>query len=192
MDSVSYAYGQYMAMQIQRSEWEKLNPELIAQAFEDFQEKGDSGMVFDMMGASQLLMNYDSKAQSKVNVKAGEDYLAANAKNEGVKVLPSGLQYKVITEGTGEMPGLADTAVCNYTGHLISGKVFDASEEGDPAKFRVDQVIKGWTEALQLMKKGSKWMLYIPSELAYGKDGNEVIPPGSALVFEVELVDIIK
>lgn len=191
IDSVSYAYGQYMAMQIKRSEWDKLNPEMIKMAFRDFNEKGDSGMVFDMMAASQLLMNYDSKAQSKGNLKEGEEFFAKNKKEEGVVELPSGLQYKVITEGTGAMPSSNDTAVCNYTGRLLSGKVFDASQEGMPAKFVVSEVIPGWTEALQMMKIGSKWMLYVPSNLAYG-DGNEVIPPGSSLIFEVELVDIAK
>lgn len=192
IDSVSYAYGQYMAMQIKRSEWEKLNPEMIKLAFNDFNEKGDSGMVFDMMAASQLLMNYDTKSQSKLNLKDGAEFLAKNKTAEGVKELPSGLQYKVMNEGTGAMPTTSDTVICNYVGRLLSGKVFDASEEGKPATFSVNQVIPGWTEALQLMKVGSKWTLYVPSNLAYGNEGNEVIPPGSSLIFEVELVDIKK
>ncbi len=192
IDSVSYAYGQLMAVQMERSEWPSLNPDMIRQAFVDYNASGDSGMSFETMQANQILMAFDSKTQAKINGDAGAEYLAKNKVNKGVVVLPSGLQYKVISSGDGESPQATDTVMCNYKGHLISGKVFDASDEGEPAKFKVDEVIRGWTEALQLMKTGDKWMLYVPSEMAYGEGGNQVIPPNSSLVFEVELVEIIK
>jgi len=126
------------------------------------------------------------------NQKAGEDFLAANSKNDGVITLKSGLQYKVITEGDGPIPSSKDTVSVHYRGTLIDGKEFDSSyERGNPANFGVTGVIKGWTEALQLMKVGSKWQVFIPSELAYGARGTGTnIGPHSALVFDVELLGI--
>ena len=123
---------------------------------------------------------------------AGEAYLAENAKKEGVKVTESGLQYKVVTEGTGEMPKAEDTVKVHYTGTFVDGKQFDSSvERGEPAMFGVGQVIPGWTEALQMMKVGSKWQLAIPADLAYGP-GRPGIPPNSVLLFDVELLEIVK
>lgn len=123
---------------------------------------------------------------------AGTAFLAANKTKEGVVTLPSGLQYKIVTEGTGPKPTLTDTVVCNYRGTLVNGTEFDSSyKRGEPAKFPVNKVIKGWTEALQLMPVGSKWELYIPPDLAYGDRGaGDVIAPGSTLIFEVELLSI--
>jgi FKBP-type peptidyl-prolyl cis-trans isomerase FklB len=123
--------------------------------------------------------------------KEGDDFLAANKSKEGVVTLPSGLQYKIVTAGTGRKPTASDTVACKYRGTLIDGKEFDSSyKRGQPSKFAVTGVIKGWTEALQLMPVGSKWTLFIPADLAYGDSGNQGIPPGSALIFEIELVSI--
>ncbi len=128
-------------------------------------------------------------AESK---KKGQEYLVANSKKEGVKQLKGGVQYKVIDEGKGESPELTDTVKVHYTGRLIDGTMFDSSvQRGEPATFRVGQVIKGWQMALQEMKVGDKWMLYIPSELAYGEQGSAgAIGPNEVLVFEVELLAI--
>ena len=129
------------------------------------------------------------------NRNAGRQFLAENAQKDGVITLPSGLQYKVLVQGNGEVPTASDRVQVNYEGRLIDGTVFDASSKhGDkPAEFTPGQVIKGWTEALTMMPVGSKWQLYIPYELAYGERGaGEDIKPYSALIFDVELVDIIK
>ena len=125
--------------------------------------------------------------------KSGEEFLAANAKKEGVVVLPSGLQYEVIVAGSGKKPGATDRVECHYEGTLIDGTVFDSSiKRGETATFGVNQVIKGWVEALQLMQEGAKWRLFIPYDLAYGEHGaGEMIPPYSALVFEVELIKVL-
>ena len=127
------------------------------------------------------------------NKASGEAFLAENAKREGVTVLPSGLQYEVITEGDGKKPSATDRVQCHYEGTLIDGTVFDSSiKRGEPAVFGVNQVIKGWVEALQLMQEGAKWRLYIPYDMAYGEHGaGEMIPPYSALVFDVELIKVL-
>ena len=125
-------------------------------------------------------------------IEQGAAFLEENAKKEGVVVLPSGLQYEIITEGTGNKASATDQVECHYEGKLIDGTVFDSSyKRNQPATFGVNQVIPGWVEALQLMPAGSKWRLYIPSDLAYGAQGaGDVIPPHSTLVFDVELLDI--
>lgn len=125
-------------------------------------------------------------------MQKGEEFLKENAAKEGVKTLPSGLQYKVLKEGDGKSPKATDTVVVHYKGTLINGKEFDSSyKRGEPAEFPVNRVIKGWTEALQLMKEGSKWMLYIPSNLAYGERGAGAdIGPNETLIFEVELLKV--
>lgn len=127
------------------------------------------------------------------NKTAGEAFLAGNAKKEGVVTLPSGLQYEVITEGTGKKPSATDRVQCHYEGTLIDGTVFDSSiKRGEPAVFGVNQVIRGWVEALQLMQEGAKWRLYIPYDMAYGENGaGEMIPPYSALIFDVELIKVL-
>jgi FKBP-type peptidyl-prolyl cis-trans isomerase FklB len=132
------------------------------------------------------------KQAADKNKTEGQAFLAANKDKEGVKTLPSGLQYKVITEGTGPKPTATDTVVCNYRGTLINGTEFDSSyKRGEPATFPVGGVIKGWTEALQLMPVGSKWQLFVPSDLAYGERGaGAEIGPNSTLIFEVELISI--
>ena len=127
------------------------------------------------------------------NKASGEAFLAENAKKEGVTVLPSGLQYEVITAGNGKKPSATDRVQCHYEGTLIDGTIFDSSiKRGEPAVFGVNQVIKGWVEALQLMQEGAKWRLYIPYDMAYGEHGaGEMIPPYSALIFDVELIKVL-
>ena len=126
------------------------------------------------------------------NKQAGEAFLAANKSKEGVVTLPSGLQYKILTQGSGPKPTAGDSVVCNYRGTLLDGTEFDSSyQRGQAATFPVGQVIKGWTEALQLMPVGSKWQLFIPSDLAYGSRGaGPSIGPNATLIFEVELLSI--
>jgi FKBP-type peptidyl-prolyl cis-trans isomerase FklB len=137
------------------------------------------------------------KAEAAKNLAAGRAFLEANKSKEGVKVLPSGLQYKILKEGTGKSPTAENTVKTHYSGRLIDGTEFDSSyKRGKPAEFPVKGVIKGWTEALQLMKEGGKWQLFIPPDLAYGEKGNPRgsggIPGNSTLIFEVELIEILK
>ncbi len=131
--------------------------------------------------------------KKKENKAAGEKFLAENEKKPGVQKTASGLQYKVIKDGTGESPKSTDEVEVKYTGKLIDGTVFDSTDKqgGKPSKFRVNGVIRGWTEALEKMKKGSQWELYIPADIAYGERGRPGIPPNSTLIFDVELLDII-
>ena len=133
------------------------------------------------------------KEAGAASIKEGKEFLDANKKKEGVVTLPSGLQYKVIKAGTGAVPKATDTVKTHYRGTLISGTEFDSSyKRNEPAEFPVGGVIKGWTEALQLMKTGSKWQLYIPSELAYGENGAGAdIPPNAVLTFDIELLEIV-
>ena len=131
------------------------------------------------------------QATGAANKKEGDAFLTANRTKEGVVTLPSGLQYKILKEGTGPKPAATDTVACNYRGTFINGTEFDSSyKRGQPASFPVTGVIKGWTEALQLMPVGSKWQLFIPSDLAYGEPGRPGIEPSSTLIFEVELLSI--
>jgi len=136
--------------------------------------------------------NAATSEESAKNKKAGEEFLEANKKKKGVISLPNGLQYEVIKSGKGASPKAADQVKVHYVGTLIDGTEFDSSiKRGEPAVFGVNQVIKGWTEILQIMQVGDKWKVYIPSDLAYGDRGaGEVIPPGAALIFEVELLGI--
>ncbi len=144
--------------------------------------------------AYALLQQERSKPFLK-NKEIGEEFLAENSKREEVTTLPSGLQYEVITAGTGPKPGLTDQFVAHYTGSLLDGTVFDSSvERGEPLTYGVSQVVPGWTEALQMMSVGSKWKIYLPNELAYGETGTPggPIDPYSTLIFEMELLDIVK
>ena len=136
----------------------------------------------------------DQGVEIKDNLTIGREFLAENAKNDSVQQTESGLQYMVLKEGTGAKPGPTDNVTVHYTGKLIDGTVFDSSvDRGEPATFRLDQVIKGWTEGLQLMSEGSKYRLFIPSELAYGdKSAGDKIYPNSTLIFDVELIKVEK
>jgi FKBP-type peptidyl-prolyl cis-trans isomerase FklB len=129
---------------------------------------------------------------AEANKKKGEEFLAANAKKKDVKTLPSGLQYVVLKEGTGKKPGATDEVEVHYHGTLINGTVFDSSvDRGEPTSFPVNRVIAGWTEALQLMKEGAKWRVFIPSKLAYGRSGRPPkIGPNEPLIFEIELLHV--
>lgn len=138
------------------------------------------------------IMQAEAAAKAEAAAGAGLAFLAENAKRDGITVLASGLQYEVLTAGEGSKPSREDTVRTHYHGTLIDGTVFDSSyDRGQPAEFPVGGVIAGWTEALQLMNAGSKWRLYVPSELAYGEQGVGSIPPHSVLVFDVELLDVL-
>jgi FKBP-type peptidyl-prolyl cis-trans isomerase FklB len=145
--------------------------------------------------ANQAMLNYQQKRQNEATAKNGaaaKKFLLENAKKPGVVSLPSGLQYQVLTAGNGASPKRTDSVKVHYQGTLLDGQVFDSSiQRGAPATFGLGQVIPGWTEALQLMKAGDKWKLFIPPELAYGNRGMGPIPPGSLLTFEVELLEVL-
>ncbi len=143
------------------------------------------------MGITDRLFKMKTE-KAEANLKAGQEFLAANKQKEGVTELPSGLQYEVITEGTGEKPTAYNTVTCHYHGTLIDGTVFDSSvQRGQPAKFPLNMVIKGWTEGLQLMPVGSKYRFYIPAHLAYGdRQVSAAIGANSTLIFDVELLGI--
>ena len=143
------------------------------------------------MGISDKLFNMKNE-KATANLKAGQEFLAANASKPGITTLPSGLQYEVLTEGSGPKPSATNKVTCHYHGTLIDGTVFDSSmKRGQPATFPLNMVIKGWTEALQLMGTGSKWRLYLPSDLAYGdRQASAQIGPNSTLIFDVELLGI--
>ena len=148
-----------------------------------------------IMGIRQRVADAQQKVmkeQGEKNQVEGKAFLTENAKKQGVKTLPSGLQYKVVSEGAGKTPKKSDTVTVHYRGTLINGAEFDSSiARGQPATFKVDGVIPGWTEALQMMKEGAKWQLFIPAELAYGERGAPPrIPPQSVLVFDVELISV--
>lgn len=157
--------------------------------------------VMDEIAASGFVMKYMQSRESKkmeklykVQIEAGKKYLSENASKEGVVVTPSGLQYKVITPGSGEKPGPESVVKVNYTGTTIEGKKFDSSyDRKEPATFKIGSVIKGWQQGLQLMPAGSKFILYVPYQLAYGERGaGNIIKPFETLVFEVELIEIVK
>ncbi len=145
------------------------------------------------LASATALLLATPAAHAQAGREKGEAFLAENGKREGVKTLPSGLQYRVVKQGDGKQPRKSDQVVVHYRGTLIDGTEFDSSHKrGEPAKFGVGGVIKGWTEALQLMKEGSKWILYIPSYLAYGPSGSgKLIGPNETLIFEVELIAVM-
>ncbi len=195
----SYAIGVEMGNNMKRQGVD-LDGNLVAQGIRDILSGGKSLLteaeVKDgVMAFQKELMAKHQAVQKAAGDKAkaeGEAFLTANAKKDGVKTLPSGLQYKVVTEGTGATPKATDTVTVNYRGKLVDGTEFDSSySRNEPTTFPVKGVIPGWTEALQLMKVGSKWELYIPANLAYGERGaGGKIPANAALIFEVELLAI--
>lgn len=150
--------------------------------------------VQTFFGQLQQKQQEQAQAMAELNAKAGREFLEANGKRAEVLTTPTGLQYEVLTQGEGAKPGAGDSVTVHYTGKLIDGTVFDSSEErGEPATFGVTQVIPGWVEALQMMNEGSKWRLYIPSELAYGPNGaGGVIGPNQTLIFDVTLISVNK
>lgn len=187
-DKAIYSYGYELGKDIKRQEL-KLTPEILLQGATDAIE-GNKPLVNSQERKKALKEIKQQRAQE--NLEKAQAYLAENAKKEGVVTLPSGLQYKEIQAGEGKSPGATDSVTVQYRGSLIDGSQFDSSyDRGKPSTFKVNKVIKGWAEALQLMKEGAKWELYIPAELAYGKRGrSKAIPPNSALLFEVELISI--
>jgi FKBP-type peptidyl-prolyl cis-trans isomerase FklB len=147
--------------------------------------------IMDLQKRAMAAQQKAVKEQGDKNLAEGKAFLTSNAKKEGVKTLPSGLQYKILAEGSGKTPKATDEVTVNYKGSLVDGREFDNSyKRGAPTNFRVDKVIRGWTEALQLMKEGSKWELFIPPELGYGERGAGPVPPTSVLIFEVELISV--
>ncbi|OPX54165.1 FKBP-type peptidyl-prolyl cis-trans isomerase FklB [Oceanospirillum multiglobuliferum] len=194
---VSYGIGRQMGEQLASSGIDGLLLDQVAlglrEAFEGAESRVSDMELHEAFEVIQQRLAEKQKAQHQNTIDAANAYLADNAKKEGVVVTASGLQYEVLTVGTGAIPSATDKVRVHYHGELINGEVFDSSvERGQPAEFPVGGVIRGWVEALQLMPVGSKWLLTIPAELAYGERGAGAIPPYSALVFEVELLDIIS
>ena len=195
-DNFSYALGMNLGENL-RKQGLDLDPKVLMKAFADSFNGDKTAMTDQQMGTVLMAVAQEIRKKqaekSAVAQKEGEAFLAANKTKEGVVALPSGLQYKILKEGMGEKPTLDDTVVCNYKGTLINGTEFDESEKhGGPVTFPVKAVIAGWTEALQLMPMGSKWQLFVPSNLAYGPQGPGDIGPNATLIFEVELVSIQK
>ena len=197
-DKQSYAIGLNVGKSLHRDSIE-VEPKFLLQGIQDALGDGKLLLTDDQIRTvmtelqTQVRQQQEAKrlALAESNKKDGAAFLAANATKEGVVTLPSGLQYKVLTAGTGAKPSAADTVVCNYRGTLLDNTEFDSSyKRGQPMTFRVGGVIKGWTEALQLMPVGSKWQLFIPPDLAYGDRGQGPIGPNSTLIFEVELLSI--
>ncbi|MCQ2208663.1 MAG: FKBP-type peptidyl-prolyl cis-trans isomerase [Paludibacteraceae bacterium] len=195
MNKISYALGLSMATNLKASGFENLDLDQFMKGMSDTINQKPTEMTLDE--AKKILSDHFAKMQQEAdehNKKAGEAFLNENKKKAGVITTASGLQYEVITEGKGVKPAATDMVRCHYEGRLIDGTVFDSSfRRNQPADFPVNQVIPGWVEALQLMPVGSKWRLYIPSDLAYGEQGaGDVIGPNMTLIFDVELLEIVK
>lgn len=195
MDSVSYSLGVSIGSNLKGQGFEKLNFAAMMKAMEDVY--GDGKTTISEEQANMFIQSYFQKLMDKKSEAAKADgvkFLEENKKKEGIQTTASGIQYKVNTMGTGPKPLATDRVKVHYTGKLIDGTVFDSSvERGEPAVFPLNGVIPGWTEALQLMPVGSKWTIYLPSDLAYGERGaGQQIPPHSTLIFEVELISIEK
>lgn len=199
-EKLSYAIGIDMGTSLKKNAID-VDPDILFKGIKDALSGGKQLMTEQelketIQAAQKELMAKQQekmKALAEKNKKEGEEFLAANKKKKGVKTLPNGLQYKVLTEGKGKMPKATDTVTVNYKGTLIDGTEFDSSyKRKEPATFPVSGVIKGWTEALQLMRVGSKWELFVPADLAYGERGTMGGPigPNAVLIFEVELLSI--
>ena len=194
MDKFSYAIGLGIGQNLLSMGAQGINVEDFAQAIADVLNRNETAISHNE--AREIVNKYFADLEAKMNaenIEKGKTFLAENAKKEGVITLPSGLQYEVIKEGNGKKPSATDRVKCHYEGTLIDGTLFDSSiKRGQPAVFGVNQVIQGWVEALQLMTEGSKWRLFIPSELGYGaQQAGEMIPPHSTLIFEVELIEVL-
>jgi FKBP-type peptidyl-prolyl cis-trans isomerase FklB len=197
VDKMSYGIGMSMARSVKGQPIEINNEAMLAglnDVLSDAPAQLEEDVIRDAFAAVREEQMEKQKIESEGAVKVGEDFLVENAKKEGVKVTESGLQYEVMASGKGDSPAATDTVEVHYHGTLVNGSVFDSSvDRGTPAKFPVNRVISGWTEALQLMKEGDKWRLTIPASLAYGAQSpSPKIPANSALVFEVELLAIQK
>ncbi|MCE1188022.1 MAG: FKBP-type peptidyl-prolyl cis-trans isomerase [Ignavibacteria bacterium] len=200
IDKISYAIGFDIGKNLRGNQIDVAREALITGITEGLEKDIASLLTEQEMVAALQELQKDLTAKQQeagqkmydVNVKAGQEFLQNNAKNAGVVQLPSGLQYTVLKSGTGKTPAATSTVTTHYTGRLIDGTEFDSSyRRNEPATFPVNGVIRGWTEALQLMKEGDVWILYIPAHLAYGEQGaGGVIPPGATLVFEIELIAV--
>ena len=194
MDKISYALGLSIGKNFLIAGIKNLKIDDFIKGVDDALSEKSPDISYDE--AKQIINDYIEKleaGQVKMNKEAGEEFLRINKEKSGVITLPSGLQYEILKKGAGAKPKATDKVKCHYHGTLINGTIFDSSvQRGEPATFEVSRVIKGWVEALQLMEAGSKWRLFIPSELAYGKRrAGDVIGPDSTLIFEVELLDIV-
>ena len=201
MDKLSYGLGLGIGQQLAQMNIEGLNIDDFADAIRDVINGND--LKVEHREAQQIVQNYFAEQEKKLQAEraekgkaakeAGEKYLAENAKKEGIITTASGLQYKVLKEGTGKQPKATDKVRCHYEGFLIDGTVFDSSvQRGEPAVFPLDGVIVGWTEGLQLMREGGKYRFFIPYKLGYGEGGaGASIPPFATLVFDVELLDVL-
>lgn len=194
-DSMSYAIGMSLAQFYKDQGISDINTQLVSRALNEALNNQKTLLTEEQMNMS--ISNYLQqlkKEKSAAARKQGAEFLAANKNKPGVVELPSGLQYQVIQEGSGPTPGLSDKVKCHYHGTLLDGTVFDSSvDRGQPIDFPVSGVIRGWIEALQLMPVGSKWKLFIPADLAYGdQQAGAKIAPGSTLIFDVELLEIVK
>lgn len=194
MDKFSYAIGLGIGQNLLSMGAQGINVEDFAQAISDVLNRKETAISHNE--AREIVNKYFEELEAKMNaenIEKGKTFLTENAKKEGIITLPSGLQYQVLEEGNGKKPSATDRVKCHYEGTLIDGTLFDSSvKRGQPAVFGVNQVIKGWVEALQLMSEGAKWRLFIPSELGYGaQQAGELIPPHSTLIFEVELIEVL-
>lgn len=191
-DSASYAIGISVANFYTQQGMSSINSKVVARAIEDVLAK--KGMLLTDHQANNVMMQLMNQAQEKkaeAQIVAGKQFLAQNKTKAGVKTTESGLQYEVLTQGTGIKPTAEDTVTVNYVGTLLNGQEFDNSyKRGQPISFPLGTVIRGWTEGLQLMSTGSKFKFYIPYQLGYGTNDTGAIPPGSTLVFEVELLEV--
>ena len=192
MDNVSYALGMSIGHQLQQMNATELNIDDFAKAIKDVFAANAQMTDAEAQAAVQNFFQQKVEEQAKAAKEEGENFLAENAKKPGVKTLPSGLQYEVLREGNGRKPSATDQVECHYEGTLINGQVFDSSyRRGETATFGLNQVIKGWTEGLQLMQEGAKYRFFIPYNLAYGEQGaGQAIPPYAALIFDVELIKV--
>lgn len=201
IDSVSYAFGFLNGQQLSQQGMSDLDPELFAKGMQQAMNEDSSQINKDTLRS--LLQSYQMKAQAKAqrqraaeaqeNQEAGKKFLAENKTKEGVQTTESGLQYKVLEEGSGASPTAEDTVTVNYKGTLLNGEVFDSSyERGQPADIPLNRVIPGWTEGIQLMKEGGKYKFWIPGDLAYGPNPRPGGPigPNETLIFEVELIEV--
>ncbi len=195
-DKAAYSIGLDIGKRLANDEL-NVNPDLVAKGVVDALKKSKPLLTEEQIKAAMTefgkVMQAKATAKNKAAADKGVAFLAENKKKKGVKTTASGLQYEVLTEGKGASPKKTDKVKVHYHGTMIDGKVFDSSvKRMEPAEFPVNEVIPGWTEALQLMKVGDKWRVVIPSDLAYGPGGNGPIPPNAVLIFEVELLDILK
>ncbi len=191
-DSVAYAIGTSIGGSMKKDGLDSLNLDILKAGLMTAL-RGDSALI-DQMKSQMVIQSYlqdKQKSKGDANIAAGKKFMDENRSKPGVKELPDGIQYMVMTDGTGAMPALTDTVRMHYHGTLIDGTVFDSSiEKGQPIEYPVNGFIKGWQEVLQMMKVGSKWKVFIPASLAYGERGSGKVPPNATLTFEMELLGI--